>query len=105
MLALMLMAPPPQGQGADPTGQLISTLVMFGSVILIFYFMMIRPQQKRAKEHQKMLGALKKGDKVITASGIHGTVYEIEDNVVTITIASNCHVRFDKSVVTTIHNG
>lgn len=102
MLALILMSPPPQGQGGDPTGQLISTLVMFGSVILIFYFMMIRPQQKRAKEHQKMLAAIKKGDKVITSSGIHGTVYELDDNVVTITIASNCQVRFDKSVVTTI---
>lgn len=75
---------------------------MFGAVIAIFYFMMIRPQQKRAKEHQKLLSSVKKGDKVVTTSGMHGSVYEVDDATVTITIASNCHVTFDKSAVGTV---
>ncbi len=75
---------------------------MFGAVIAIFYFMMIRPQQKRAKEHQKLLSSVKKGDKVVTTSGMHGSVYEVDDATVTITIASNCHVTFDKSAVASV---
>jgi preprotein translocase subunit YajC len=97
----MLLAPPP-AEGQDPTGSLISTFVMFGAVIAIFYFMMIRPQQKRAKEHQKLLSSVKKGDKVVTTSGMHGSVYEVDDATVTITIASNCHVTFDKSAVASV---
>ena len=56
---------PPTGEGQDATGSLISTFVMFGAVILIFYFMMIRPQQKRQKEHQALINSIKKGDKVV----------------------------------------
>jgi preprotein translocase subunit YajC len=97
----MLLTPPP-AEGQDPTSSLISTFVMFGAVIAIFYFMMIRPQQKRAKEHQKLLAAVKKGDKVVTTSGMHGTVYEVDETSVTITIASNCHVTFDKSAVASV---
>ncbi|RPI69753.1 MAG: preprotein translocase subunit YajC [Ignavibacteriae bacterium] len=97
----MLLTPPP-ADGQDPTSSLISTFVMFGAVIAIFYFMMIRPQQKRAKEHQKLLAAVKKGDKVVTTSGMHGTVYEVDETSVTITIASNCHVTFDKSAVASV---
>ena len=72
---------------------------MFGAVIAIFYFMMIRPQQKRAKEHQKLLSGVKRGDKVVTASGIHGTVSDVDDATVTVTIASNTNVKFDKSAI------
>lgn len=97
----MLLAPPP-AEGQDPTSSLISTFVMFGAVIAIFYFMMIRPQQKRAKEHQKLLSAVKKGDKVVTTSGMHGSVYEVDETTVTITIASNCHVTFDKSAIASV---
>ncbi len=100
MLALFLMSPAPSGGGApDSTSQLIQTVVMFGAVIAIFYFMMIRPQQKRAKEHQKLLSGVKRGDKVVTASGIHGTVSDVDDATVTVTIASNTNVKFDKSAI------
>ncbi|CUS87399.1 transaldolase [Candidatus Kryptonium thompsonii] len=58
----------------DATSSLISTIIMFVAIFLIFYFLIIRPQQKRAKEHQKLIESLKKGDKVITSSGIHGKV-------------------------------
>lgn len=103
MLALFLMSPAPAGgAGGDTTGQLIQTVVMFGAVIAIFYFMMIRPQQKRAKEHQKLLASIKKGDSVVTSSGIHGTVYEVDETTITVTIASNTNVKFDKSSVGTV---
>jgi len=103
MLALFLMSSAPAGgQAPDATAQLIQTVVMFGAVIAIFYFMMIRPQQKRAKEHQKLLSAIKRGDNVVTSSGIHGVVLDVDDTTVTVTIASSTNVKFDKSSVGTV---
>ena len=58
---LIAMAP----QGGDGGGSLISTLIMFGAIFAIFYFMIIRPQQKRAKEREKLLSNIEKGDKII----------------------------------------
>jgi len=102
MALILLMAPPPSGGGGDASGQLVQTLIMFGAIILIFYFMMIRPQQKRAKEHKALLDSLKKGDKVVTSSGIHGTVNDLDDTTVSVTIASNTHVTFDRSSIGSI---
>ena len=97
----MLLTPPP-ADGSDATGSLVSTFVMFGAVILIFYFMMIRPQQKRAKEHKALLGSVKKGDKVVTSSGMHGSVTEVDDMTVTVTIATNTQVKFDKAAIASV---
>ena len=88
----------------DPLQNMLSTILPFAAIILIFYFMMIRPQQKRQKEMKAMLDAMKKGDKVITSSGIHGTITDIEDNVITVQIAENTKVRFEKVAVTTVIN-
>lgn len=100
---MFFMAPPPAGGQQDPMSQITGMLVPFGAVIAIFYFMMIRPQQKRAKEHKKMIDSLKKGDKVITAAGIHGVVQDLDEKTVTLTIATNTHVTFDRSVITSIN--
>lgn len=102
MALLMFMAPAPQGGQGDATGQLLQTLFMFGAIILIFYFMMIRPQQKRAKEHRALLDSLKKGDKVVTASGIHGFVHDLSDTTVVITVAPNTNVTFDRSSISSV---
>lgn len=103
MLSLILMSPAPAGGGAaDASGQLMSTVIMFGSVILIFYFMMIRPQQKRAKEHKALLDSIKKGDKVVTTSGMHGTVSDVMEGTVLIQIADNTRVVFDKGSIASI---
>ena len=99
---MLLFSPAPAGNGGDPTSSLLSTFLMMGAVILIFYFMMIRPQQKRQKAHAKMLSEVKKGDNVVTTSGIHGLVYEVEDNTVTLTVGNNLHIKFDKSAVASI---
>ena len=58
----LIIAMSPQGNGG---GSMVSTLIMFGAIFAIFYFMIIRPQQKRAKERDKMLSAIQKGDKII----------------------------------------
>ncbi len=89
-------------QGGDPTAGLLSTLIFFGAIMLIFYVMIIRPQVKRQKEHQKMLSELKKGDRIITTAGIHGTITEIEDSVVVVQIADNTRIRLEKSAIATV---
>lgn len=94
-----LLGMAPQGQGG---GGMLSTVVMFGLIIFIFYFMILRPQQKRQKERQKLLDAVKKGDKVVTAGGIHGTVIGLEDKTVLMQIAENVKVKVEKSAISGI---
>ncbi|NWF49588.1 MAG: preprotein translocase subunit YajC [Ignavibacteriaceae bacterium] len=77
----------------------MSTIIMFAAIFLIFYFMIIRPQQKRAKERDKMLAALEKGDKVVTSGGIHGTIAGIEDKSVLLQIADNVKVKVERSAI------
>lgn len=96
-----LIAMAPQ-EGQTQGGGLISTLIMFGAIFLIFYFMIIRPQQKRAKEREKMLESLEKGDKVITTGGIYGTISGIEDKTVLLQIADNVKIKLDKSAINVV---
>jgi preprotein translocase subunit YajC len=81
---------------------LMSNIILFGSIILIFYFMIIRPQQKRAKERQKLLESVKKGDKVITSSGIYGTIAGLDEKTLLVQIADNVKVKLDRGSITTI---
>ncbi len=76
-------------------GVFIPLILMF----LIFYFLLIRPQQKRAKQHREMLASLKKGDRVVTAGGIHGTITNISDNTVTLEIAPNVRIKIQKGSI------
>ncbi len=99
MLHLLAMAPP---QGGGGEGSLVSTLLMFALIIGIFYFMILRPQQKRQKEREKLLSAVKKGDKVITAGGLHGTIAGIDEKTVLIQVADNVKMKFDRSAVAQI---
>lgn len=68
-------------------------------IILIFYFLLIRPQQKRAKEHQDFLQALKKGDAVVTTGGLFGTITGLNDKFVTLEIADNVRVKIARQHV------
>lgn len=72
-----------QAQGGGP----FDLLVPMGAIFLIIYFLLIRPQAKRQREHEKMLGALGKGDRVVTSGGLHGLVTGAEKDVLTIEIA------------------
>jgi preprotein translocase subunit YajC len=97
---LLAMAPTPDGSGGG--GGLISTLIMFGAIFAIFYFMIIRPQQKRAKEREKLLSAIQKGDKVILTSGLYGTVAGLEEKTCLIDVGNNVKMKFDRSAVSSV---
>jgi preprotein translocase subunit YajC len=80
-------------------------LMQFAPLILIFvvfYFLLIRPQQKRAKEHRDMLGNLRRGDRVVTGGGIVGTVQKVADDELTVEIAENVRVKVIRSTVTQV---
>ena len=90
------------GQGGLGSGQGASGFVNFIPLILmfvIFYFLLIRPQQKKAKEHREMIGNLKKGDRVITSGGIYGTITGLEDNTITVEIAEKVRVKVSRGNV------
>jgi preprotein translocase subunit YajC len=86
-------------QGGDGGGSLISTMIMFGAIFAIFYFMIIRPQQKRAKEREKLLSNIEKGDKIVTSGGVHATIVGIEEKTVLIEIAPNVKVKVERSAI------
>jgi preprotein translocase subunit YajC len=92
------MGQPNQGEGPG----LMSNIILFGSIILIFYFMIIRPQQKRTKERQKLIESMKKGDKVITSGGMYGTVAGLDEKTVLVEIADKIKVKLDRSAIATI---
>ncbi len=85
------------GTGAGGSG--LINLLFLGGFVLIFYFLLIRPQSKRRKEHAALVAALSKGDEVITAGGIVGSVTKVEDDFVKVQLASKLEVRIQKSAV------
>src|SRR5690554_7168188 len=93
MYSILLQAAAPQ----QPS--MVSTLLPFVAIIVIFYFFMIRPQMKRQKELRKYRESLKKGDKVITTGGIYGRVIEVKDAYVTVEIAKEVEIKIDKSAI------
>jgi len=68
-------------------------------IIVVFYFFMIRPQMKKAKDHKKYVEELKKGDRVITSSGIHGKIADVSDTTFLIDVDSGTKIRFEKSSI------
>ena len=84
--------------GAPPDTGLIN-LLFLGGFVLIFYFLLWRPQSKRRKEHQSLMAGLAKGDEVVTAGGIVGQVNKVEDDFVKIQVAANLELRVQKSAV------
>lgn len=90
------MGPSPQG---GPGGGVIGSLIPLILIFVIFYFLLIRPQQKRAKEHRRMIENLKKGDKVITSGGVYGVIEVVGTNTVTVKIAENVKVKLGKAYI------
>ncbi len=81
---------------------ILTSLLPFVLIILVFYFLILRPQQKRQKERQNLLSAIKKGDKVITAGGLHGTVEELTDKTVIVRVANNVNLTVERTSIATI---
>ena len=95
---ILLMGQPNQAEGPG----LMSNIILFGSIILIFYFMIIRPQQKRTKERQKLIDSMKKGDKVVTSGGMYGTIAGLDEKTVLLQIADNVKVKLDRNSIANI---
>jgi preprotein translocase subunit YajC len=85
------------GSGAEGSGGAMFQLIPFVLIFVIFWFLVIRPQQKRAKQHRDLLGALGKGDEVKTDSGIHGTIIRLGEDAVTLEIAHKVEIRIDRA--------
>ncbi|QIL38157.1 preprotein translocase subunit YajC [Pedobacter sp. HDW13] len=78
---------------------MLSTIVPMVLIMVVFYFFMIRPQVKKAKDHKKLVAELGKGDKIITTAGIHGKIVDLNETTFLIEVESGAKIRFDKSAV------
>ena len=87
---------------AAESSNLGGTLIQLALILLIFYFLLIRPQQKRNKAHQDMVEALKAGDKVMTTGGIYGTVRKIKDNEISLEIAQDVVITVERMAVNNV---
>ena len=77
-------------------------LLMIVAMFVIMYFFMIRPQNKKQKEMEKMLSALKKGDKVVTIGGIHGVVSSVKENTIIVKVDDDCKIEFNRSAISSV---
>ncbi|OYW82291.1 MAG: preprotein translocase subunit YajC [Hyphomonas sp. 34-62-18] len=101
-LAMPALAQAAPASAAGPS--LIMQLVMFLPLILIFYFLLIRPQQQRAKKHTEMVSNIKRGDTVVTSGGLIGKVNKVNDTELSVDLAENVRVRVIKSMVIEVRN-
>ena len=90
-----------QASGASQQGSLMSLLPLV-AIFAVFYFLLIRPQQKRAKEHKKMVEALAKGDEVITSGGTLGKITGLGDSFVTVEIANGVEVKVQRQAISAL---
>lgn len=95
----LLQEAPGGAPSASGAAGLLYTIVPFLLIIVIFYFFLIRPQNKKQKETEKMIAALKKGDKVVTIGGIHGVVSSTKEKTVIVKVDDNCKVEFSRSAI------
>ena len=90
-------ATPPGGAGGPSA--FLQPLILFGAMFAIFYFIVLRPQQRQKAERERMLSAIKKGDRVVTTSGLHGTVTGLGEHTVTLRVADQVKLEFDRSAI------
>ena len=93
-LAYAASSPPGGGSGA-----MVTQLLFFAAIFAVFYFLLIRPQQKQKRERERMLTALKKGDRVVTSSGLHGTVTGLDEHKVVLRVADQVRLEFDRTAI------
>lgn len=101
-LFLIAMAPPPPGTEQDPRAgmlQMIGMLVILG---VMFYFLLIRPQQKQRREHENLLKNIKSGDRVLTSGGIYGIVTNVKEKSLMVKIADNVKVEVAKTAISAV---
>jgi len=86
----------PSGSGA---GSVMTQVVFFAAIFAIFYFLLIRPQQKQKREREVLLRAVKKGDRVVTSSGMHGTIVGLDEHTVTLKVSDQVKLLFDRAAI------
>jgi preprotein translocase subunit YajC len=96
---ILFLAQQVASPGAPPQPDLLQTLLPFLFMGVIFYFLLIRPQQKRQKQHQQLMANLKTGDRVVTSSGIHGLIANVKETTFLLKVADNVKIEIDKSAV------
>ena len=92
----------PAAAGASATGSPVVTFIMLGVLFAAFYFILIRPQAKRAKEHKAMISALAKGDEVVAAGGVLGRIADLGEAYVTVEIAEGVQVKVQRQAIQTV---
>jgi preprotein translocase subunit YajC len=90
-------AAPPGGAGGPAA--FVQPLILFGAMFAIFYFIVLRPQQRQKAERERMLAAVKKGDRVVTTSGMHGTVTALSEHTVTLRVTDQVKIEFDRTAI------
>ena len=95
-LAFAASSPP---GGAGGSSALLTQVVFFAAIFAIFYFLLIRPQQRQKRDRERMLSAIKKGDRVVTSSGLHGTVLGLNEHTVTLRVADQVKLEFDRGSI------
>ena len=101
-LAFASFAPP---GGAGGSSALLTQVVFFAAIFAIFYFLLIRPQQRQKRDRESMLSRVKKGDRVVTSSGMHGTVLNLNEHTVTLRVADQVKLEFDRASIGRIAEG
>lgn len=96
-ISMLQAAAPAQGSGS-----MLMSVAPFILIFIIFYFFIIRPQNKKQKEVEKMIAALKKGDKVVTIGGIHGVVSSTKEHTVVVKVDDNAKIEFNRSAIASV---
>jgi preprotein translocase subunit YajC len=99
---LYLLMGSPQGAEGGGGGSGIMTFLPFIAIIAIFYFLIIRPQNKKQKETQKMLSAIKKGDRIVTIGGIHGTIQNVREQTVIVKVDESTKLELSRSAISSV---
>jgi preprotein translocase subunit YajC len=101
LISILAMAPP-IGDNAPEWAKAMNSLLFPILIFVVFYFMLIRPQQKKQKETQRMLESLRSGDKIVTTGGILGTVTNVKEKTVIVRISDNVKVEMLRSAIQTV---
>jgi preprotein translocase subunit YajC len=90
------------GGGAAPGGLLGNPMVFMVLMFVMMYFVLIRPQRTRQKQHEALIKSIKAGDHVVTAGGVHGIIASVKDTTVMIKVADNVRVEYDRTAIATV---
>lgn len=100
ILAQAAAQSPASGNGG--AGSSFTPFILMGGVFVVFYFMLIRPQNQRQKQQQALIASMKTGDKVITAGGMHGLIANVKETTVIVKVADNVKIEVDKASITSV---